>query len=157
MREHYGKEAQKHIDSVVADAARREAELINNIQAGAVDPALRQQLEQVRRDAECARQEVENWRRQSTYLEDRAAQADAQAEELAEKLAASGGRSGAETLTFLERCAPHKEMLLLPSVCIGCSLRFPLRPPVRRFLTQNPPSSQALIGFESNAKTMMNS
>ena len=28
MREHYGKEAQRHIDLVVANAARREAELV---------------------------------------------------------------------------------------------------------------------------------
>ena len=44
MREHYWKEAQRHIDSVVANAARREAELVASIQAGVVDPVLRQQL-----------------------------------------------------------------------------------------------------------------
>ena len=48
MREHYWKEAQKHIDSVVADVARCEAELITTIQSGAVDLVLRQQLDQVR-------------------------------------------------------------------------------------------------------------
>ena len=58
----------------------------------------------------------------------------------------------------LKDARPNKETLLPPSVCTGCSLRFPLRPPVRQFLThQNPPSSQALIGFENNAKTMTNS
>ena len=108
MREHYGKEAQKHIDSVVADAGRREAELIANIQSGAVDLVLRQQLDQVRRDAECARQEVENWIGQFAYWEDQAAQAEARTEELAKRFAASGDRSGADTLTFSKRCASQQ-------------------------------------------------
>ena len=108
MREHYGKETQKHIDSDVDNAVRREAELVASIQAGVVDLVLRQQLEQVRREAECARQEVENWKGNSTYWEDQAAQAEARAEELARRLAASGDRSGAETLTFAERCASQQ-------------------------------------------------
>ena len=62
MRENYWKEAQRHIESVVANAARREAELVASIQAGVVDPVLRQQLEQVRREAECAQQEIEIWK-----------------------------------------------------------------------------------------------
>ena len=33
MREHYGKEAQKHIDLFVDNAARREAELVVSMQA----------------------------------------------------------------------------------------------------------------------------
>ena len=108
MREHYGKEAQRHIDSVVANAARREAELVASIQAGVVDLVLRQQLEQVRQEVECAQQEVENWKGNSTYWEDQAAQEEARADELAKRLAASGDRSGTDTPTFSERCTSQQ-------------------------------------------------
>ena len=60
MRERYGKEAQKHIDSVVADATAREAEFVCNVHAGIVDPALLRQLEQIRHELEGTRQEAEN-------------------------------------------------------------------------------------------------
>ena len=46
LREHYSKEAQLHIDSVVASATAREAALASNIQTGSADFALLQQLKQ---------------------------------------------------------------------------------------------------------------
>ena len=52
MHEHYGKEAQKHIDSVVANATAREAELASSIKAAAADPALLRQLERIRNELE---------------------------------------------------------------------------------------------------------
>ena len=42
MQEHCGREAQKAVDSVVSQACAREAELIANIQSGAVGPVFEQ-------------------------------------------------------------------------------------------------------------------
>ena len=105
LHEHYGKEAPKHIDSVVASATSREAELISSIHAGIVDLVLLQQLEQVRNELVGARQVAENWKGSSTYWEDQAELMETRVEELTRKLAASGERSGADTPTFSERCA----------------------------------------------------
>ena len=62
MHEHYGKEAQKHIDSVVANAAARETELLSSIQARVDDIVLLQQLEQVRNELVSARQDADSWK-----------------------------------------------------------------------------------------------
>ena len=48
MRGHDEKEAQKLIDSVVANAAAHEAERVSSVQDGVADPAVLRQLEQVR-------------------------------------------------------------------------------------------------------------
>ena len=76
MKEHYGKEAQRCLDQVAAEAARREAQLIASIQAGTVEPVLKQQLEQALIAAERAQQEVENWKGNSIFWEDKATQAE---------------------------------------------------------------------------------
>ena len=61
MHEYYEKQAQKLIDSVVANAAAREAERVSTVQDGVADPALLRQLEQVRHELVGAKQEAENW------------------------------------------------------------------------------------------------
>ena len=48
MSEHYEKEVQKLIDSVLANTAAREAERVSSVQDGEADPALLRQLEQAR-------------------------------------------------------------------------------------------------------------
>ena len=60
MHEHYGKEAQKHIDLVFANAIARETELLSSMQDGIVDIVLLQQLEQVRHELVGTKQEAEN-------------------------------------------------------------------------------------------------
>ena len=105
MKEHFVKETQTALDEVVAKAVTREAQLVNSIHAGTVEPLFKQQLEQALGDVETAQQELENWKGYSMYWEDIASQAQKQVEELTERLAESGRRSGAETRTFSERLA----------------------------------------------------
>ena len=69
MNEDYGKEAQKCVNMFAAEAAKREAQLIANIHTGTVAPILKQQLEQVLVD-------VENWKGNFIYWEDKATQAE---------------------------------------------------------------------------------
>ena len=54
MKEHFGKEAHNAFDEVVAKAAKREAQFVAGIQAGTVEPLLKQQLEQALGDVETA-------------------------------------------------------------------------------------------------------
>ena len=70
MREHYEKEVQKLIDSVVANAAAREAERVSSVQDGVADPALLRQLEQVRHELVGAKQEAANWKVNSAHWEE---------------------------------------------------------------------------------------
>ena len=84
------KEPQKALDEVVAKAAKREAQFVTSIQAGTVEPLLKQQLEQALGDVETAQQELENWKRNSMLWEDAASQAEKQVEEHSELFAASG-------------------------------------------------------------------
>ena len=60
MHEHYGREAQKAVDSIASKARAREAELVANMQSGAFGLVFEQQLKQARLDAEGARQVAEN-------------------------------------------------------------------------------------------------
>ena len=46
MKEHFWKEAQKCVNLVAAEATKREAQLIANMQSGTVEPILKQLLEQ---------------------------------------------------------------------------------------------------------------
>ena len=108
LREHYSKEAQLHIDSVVASAAAREAARVSNIQTGSADFVLLQQLKQARQKLVGAQQEAENWKGASSYWADQAAQSEIAIETLARQLAEFGGRSGAERPTFSERCASQQ-------------------------------------------------
>ena len=105
MKEHSGKEAPKCVNLVAAEAAKREAQLIANMQSGTVELIFNQQLQQALVEVERAQQEVENWKGNSIYWQDKATQAEERIEEFTEKLAASGGRSGAETSNFSARCA----------------------------------------------------
>ena len=108
LREHYSKEAQLHIDSVVASAAAREAARVSNIQTGSADFVLLQQLKQARQKLLGAQQEAENWKGASSYWADQAAQSEIAIETLARQLAEFGRRSGAERPTFSERCASQQ-------------------------------------------------
>ena len=63
MKEHFVKEARKAVDEVVAKATTREAQLVNSIHAGTVEPHLKQQLEQALGDVETAQQKLEKWKR----------------------------------------------------------------------------------------------
>ena len=76
MKEHYGKEAQKCVNLVAAEAAKREAQLIANIQSGTVELIFKQQLEQALVEVERAQHEVENWKGNFIYLKDKATQAE---------------------------------------------------------------------------------
>ena len=60
LREHYSKEAQLHIDSVVASATARKAALVLNIQTGSADSAILQQLELACQELVDAHQKAEN-------------------------------------------------------------------------------------------------
>ena len=91
---------------VAAEAAKREANVIANIHSGTVELILKQQLEQASVEVERAQQEVENWKGNFIYWDDKATQAEERIEELNERLAASGRRSGAETRTFSEMRFP---------------------------------------------------
>ena len=109
MKEHFENQAQRCLDKVVAEAAKREAQLVANMKAGTIEPLFNKQLEQALIAVEKAQQEVENWKGNSTFWEDIATQAEENVQELTEKLAALGGRSGAETRTFSERCASQQK------------------------------------------------
>ena len=113
MKKHFGKEAQRCLDKVVAEAAKREAQLVANIKAGTVEPLFKQQLEQALIAVETAQQEVENWKGNATFWEDIATQAEEHVQELTEKLAALGGRFGAETPTFRRGVPPNNRGHLL--------------------------------------------
>ena len=97
-----------HINSVVASATAREAALVFSIQTGTADPALLQHLEQTRHELVGSQHEVEIWKGISACCEDPFAQLGIIAETLTRKVAELGGRSGADTLTFSERCASQQ-------------------------------------------------
>ena len=82
MKEHYWKEAQKFLNLVAAEVAKREAQLIANIQSGTVELIFKQQLEQALVEVERAQQKVENWKGNSMYWGDKATQAEERIEEL---------------------------------------------------------------------------
>ena len=108
MREHYMKEVQKLIDSVVANAAAREAERVSSVQDRGADPALLRQLEQVLHELVGAIQEAENGKVNSAHWEEQTEQLESLVEELARKPATPGVCSGADTHTFSERCASQQ-------------------------------------------------
>ena len=135
LREHYSKEAQLHIDSVVASAAAREAARVSNIQTGSADFVLLQQLKQARQKLVGAQQEAENWKGASSYWADQAAQSEIAIETLARQLAEFGGRSGAERLTFSERCASQQRDI---SATYGLELASVSQAPSRAPISDTP-------------------